>query len=156
MAFQKMKWIDVPDPNNMPTLDDIVDRPEYQNTIPAFDAENMNRIEDGIEECIQGIEDVKIYVDNNIILLKSKMFPKTGIYSMLIENFDPEKYYVLVYYNSGSASHWIPYAYGTRQACGALSNYITIESNGEIKIEIGSDGYRYNSPVLFLPVKQIC
>lgn len=64
MAFQKMKWIDVPDPNNMPTLDDIVDRPEYQNTIPAFDAENMNRIEEGIDAAHKNKLDKLTYEEN--------------------------------------------------------------------------------------------
>lgn len=50
MDFQKMKWIDVPDPeNDMPTIADIPDRPEYQMAVLALDAENMNRIEEGIE-----------------------------------------------------------------------------------------------------------
>ena len=48
MSFQKMKWINVPDPNNMPTIDDIPNRPEYQTVVPVLDADTMDRIEEGV------------------------------------------------------------------------------------------------------------
>ena len=44
MAFKKKKWVNVPDPSNPPTI------PEGQDALARFDADNMNRIEDGIEE----------------------------------------------------------------------------------------------------------
>lgn len=43
MAFTKKKWVNVPDPSNLP------DVPEGQDALARFDAENMNRIENGIE-----------------------------------------------------------------------------------------------------------
>lgn len=44
MAYIKKIWVDVPDPNNPPSI------PEGQDALARFDAENMNRIEDGIAD----------------------------------------------------------------------------------------------------------
>ena len=44
MAFTKKKWVNVPDPSNLP------DVPEGQDALARFDAENMNRIEEGVKE----------------------------------------------------------------------------------------------------------
>ena len=46
MAFTKKKWVNVPDPSNPPSI------PEGQDALARFDAENMNRIEEGIEEAL--------------------------------------------------------------------------------------------------------
>ena len=43
MAFKKKTWVNVPDPSNPPSI------PEGQDALARFDAENMNRIEDGVE-----------------------------------------------------------------------------------------------------------
>lgn len=52
MAYTKKKWVNVPDPSNLPSI------PEGQDALACFDAENMNRIEDGIVE-IQALADSK-------------------------------------------------------------------------------------------------
>lgn len=44
MAYTKKKWVNVPDPSNPPSI------PEGQDALARFDADNMNRIEEGIEE----------------------------------------------------------------------------------------------------------
>lgn len=44
MAFTKKTWVNVPDPSNLPSI------PGGQDALARFDAENMNRIEKGIEE----------------------------------------------------------------------------------------------------------
>lgn len=44
MAYTKKTWVDVPDPSNPPSI------PEGQDALARFDAENMNRVEDGIKE----------------------------------------------------------------------------------------------------------
>ena len=44
MAFTKKIWVNVPDPSNPPSI------PEGQAALARFDAENMNRIEEGLEE----------------------------------------------------------------------------------------------------------
>ena len=44
MAFEKRIWVNVPDPTKLPPV------PEGQDALARFDAENMNRIEDGILE----------------------------------------------------------------------------------------------------------
>ncbi len=44
MAFTKKTWVNVPDPSNPPSI------PEGQDALARFDAENMNRIEEGIED----------------------------------------------------------------------------------------------------------
>ena len=46
MAFTKKTWVNVPDPSNLPSA------PEGQDALARFDADNMNRIEDGIEEAL--------------------------------------------------------------------------------------------------------
>lgn len=46
MAFKKKTWVNVPDPSNPPSI------PEGQDALARFDAENMNRIEDGVEEAL--------------------------------------------------------------------------------------------------------
>lgn len=43
MDFKKKTWLNIPDPNNLPEI------PEGQDSLAVFDADNMNRIEDGIE-----------------------------------------------------------------------------------------------------------
>lgn len=42
MTFIKKKWVDVPDPSNLPAI------PSGQDALARFDAANMNRIEEGI------------------------------------------------------------------------------------------------------------
>lgn len=47
MSFEKKVWVNVPDPNNPPEI------PEGQDALARFDADNMNRIEDGIANSLQ-------------------------------------------------------------------------------------------------------
>lgn len=42
MNYKKKIWINIPDPNNMPAI------PQGQDELAIFDADNMNRIEEGI------------------------------------------------------------------------------------------------------------
>ena len=44
MAYTKKEWVDVSDPSNLPDI------PDGQDALCRFDAANMNRIEDGIQE----------------------------------------------------------------------------------------------------------
>lgn len=44
MAFTKKEWVNVPDPSNPPSI------PEGQDALARFDADNMNRIEAGIND----------------------------------------------------------------------------------------------------------
>ena len=44
MAYTKKTWVDVPDPSSPPAI------PEGQDSLARFDAENMNRIENGIDK----------------------------------------------------------------------------------------------------------
>lgn len=44
MAFTKKTWVNVPDPSNPPSV------PEGQDALARFDADNMNRIEEGISD----------------------------------------------------------------------------------------------------------
>ena len=46
MPFTKKTWVNVPDASNLPSI------PEGQDSLARFDAENMNRIEDGVEEVL--------------------------------------------------------------------------------------------------------
>lgn len=50
MAFQKKAWLNVPDPLNPP------EPPEGQDSLAVFDADNMNRIEGGIESAHKKID----------------------------------------------------------------------------------------------------
>lgn len=47
MAYTKKIWVDVPDPSNLPSI------PEGQDSLARFDANNMNRIEEGINESLE-------------------------------------------------------------------------------------------------------
>lgn len=49
MAFTKKIWVNVPDPSNPPSI------PEGQDELARFDADNMNRIEEGIEEAFDRV-----------------------------------------------------------------------------------------------------
>lgn len=49
MAFIKKKWVNVPDPSNPPSI------PEGQDALARFDADNMNRIEDGIAKATEDL-----------------------------------------------------------------------------------------------------
>lgn len=49
MAYTRKTWVNVPDPNNPPSI------PQGQDALARYDAANMNRIEDGIEEAIAPI-----------------------------------------------------------------------------------------------------
>lgn len=51
MAYTKKKWVNVDDPSNLPVI------PEGQDALARFDAENMNRIEDGVEQGAVPIND---------------------------------------------------------------------------------------------------
>ena len=52
MAFEKKIWLNVPDPSNPP------EPPEGQDSLAVFDADNMNRIEDGIESAHNKIDEM--------------------------------------------------------------------------------------------------
>ena len=67
MAFVKKIWVNVPDPTNMPEI------PEGQESILALDADNLNRIEEGIAESVQEAKDAKIHADNNIMYIKENV-----------------------------------------------------------------------------------
>lgn len=49
MAFKKKIWVNVPDESNLPAI------PDGQDSLARFDAENMNRIEGGIEEALSSV-----------------------------------------------------------------------------------------------------
>lgn len=51
MAYTKKKWVNVPNPSNPPSI------PEGQDALARFDADNMNRIEDGVEAARVHIDD---------------------------------------------------------------------------------------------------
>lgn len=51
MAFTKKTWVNVPDPSNLPSI------PEGQDSLARFDATNMNRIEEGINDAHALIKD---------------------------------------------------------------------------------------------------
>lgn len=53
MAFEQKTWVDVPDPTKI----DEITIPEGQDSILALDAENLNRIEQGIADAHQLIDD---------------------------------------------------------------------------------------------------
>ena len=59
MSYVKKKWINVPDPSNPPSI------PEGQDSLARFDADNMNRIEDGIEEAVEHNEIVASHLANH-------------------------------------------------------------------------------------------
>lgn len=58
MAFKKKIWVNVPDISNLPSI------PDGQDSLARFDAENMNRIEDGIEENMSSIEEIASSTEN--------------------------------------------------------------------------------------------
>lgn len=49
MTFTRKEWVNVPDPSKLPPV------PEGQDSLARFDAENMNRIENGIEEATHNV-----------------------------------------------------------------------------------------------------
>ena len=49
MTFTKKEWVNVPDPSKLPSV------PEGQDALARFDAENMNRIENGLDEACSSI-----------------------------------------------------------------------------------------------------
>ena len=55
MAYDKKTWVNVPDPSNPPAI------PAGQDALARFDADNMNRIEEGIKEAHIHIEDVSLH-----------------------------------------------------------------------------------------------
>lgn len=74
MSFEKKVWLNVPDENNPPPV------PEGQDALARFDADNMNRIEEGID---------KSYADiNNLIsqLCTSEIFIKRDTVGNIITN----------------------------------------------------------------------
>lgn len=55
MAFEKKIWVNVPDPSNPPSV------PEGQDALARFDADNMNRIEEGIKDAVTHIADATVH-----------------------------------------------------------------------------------------------
>ena len=55
MAYTKKTWVNVPDPSNPPSI------PNGQNALARFDAENMNRIEEGVNEAKTHREDTSLH-----------------------------------------------------------------------------------------------
>ncbi len=49
MAYTKKTWVNVSDPSNPPSI------PEGQDALARFDADNMNRIEDGIAKAMEDL-----------------------------------------------------------------------------------------------------
>ena len=57
MAYTKKKWVNVPDPSNPPSI------PEGQGALARFDADNMNRIEDGIADALNYNDHTPTYTE---------------------------------------------------------------------------------------------
>ena len=55
MAYIKKTWVNVPNPSNPPSI------PDGQDALARFDAENMNRIEDGIEKSVAHVSDSVVH-----------------------------------------------------------------------------------------------
>ena len=58
MAYTKKTWVNVPDPSKPPSI------PEGQDDLARFDAENMNRIEEGVEEAHAGLANIEVSLDH--------------------------------------------------------------------------------------------
>lgn len=70
MAFEQKIWLNVPDKSNPPDI------PEGQDALARFDADNMNRIENGIKENAESSRKVNQYLipwnlDENVGLINS-------------------------------------------------------------------------------------
>lgn len=84
MAFIKKKWVNVPDPSNPPSI------PEGQDALARFDADNMNRIEDGIAKATEDLlgkapagHGLGDYADNHSgVSIKSIMHKGCGFYQV--------------------------------------------------------------------------
>ena len=55
MAFKKKIWVNVPDISNLPDI------PEGQDALARFDAENMNRLEEGVESSATHVTDAHLH-----------------------------------------------------------------------------------------------
>ena len=58
MAYKKKTWVNVPDPSSLPSI------PEGQDALARFDAENMNRIEEGVEEAHAGLANIEVSLEH--------------------------------------------------------------------------------------------
>lgn len=79
MAYTKKIWVDVPDPSNLPDI------PEGQDSLARFDAKNMNRIEEGIENSVKKTGDIiegdlQIYTNSPSLILNNKNQNHSSIY----------------------------------------------------------------------------
>ena len=55
MVYTKKTWVNVDDPSNLPSI------PEGQDALARFDAENMNRIEDGVSAAKNHLENTSLH-----------------------------------------------------------------------------------------------